>query len=641
MGGQPREGLANFFNLGINPGMMRQPIVTFSLLCVGLLLLPINARADEIDALDSTLAEITVHERRVANEHPAGTFATPVTVLRFDPTIELQSRGLAEGQADVTVRGGLFENTGFKVGAVTLTDPQTGHYVAELPIDPALLSTPEIRTGIDNALHGFNSNVATISYSLPKLHTNGSAMLGVGSDSLSFQSLRYAKVAPRGDDASLGLQMSAALSEGDGSVPDGDHDFKRYNVQMQYADDNGQGDLIVAYQDKFYGWPGAYTGFATLPETDHTKTTLVLGNYRRAAERGWWQASAYYRGLEDDYDFNRTTQESGTPGSFDHETRVYGAGLQGQLERDSWTWNYALQLTSDELLESTDLTEGDFTSRSYATLRIVPSIDLVKNNDSVVTLSAGVVLDSSNRDEDEMLPVLGLSHRHETNRGSRLISLEYAGTSQVPGYTVLNSRPTGLFGGNPDLGRERADEVTMSMAWEATSWQTEITGFYRRDDDIVDWTFASGAPFARQANAVDVDVAGAMISFTRSWSSLDLVAAYTYLDKDADYGEATVDASFYALNFARHRATLALRYDIAASLQLRLDNEYRQQEENALRGSSDNALLVSAALAWKSNRRRGLGAVLAVDNLGDDDYQQFPGTPAAGRQLSLSMRYDW
>lgn len=611
------------------------------MLCIGLLPLRLLAQADEATTQDATLTEITVHERRVANEHPAGTFATPVTMLRFDPDIELQSRGIAEGQADITVHGGLFENTGLKVGAVTLTDPQTGHYAAELPIDPALLSSPEVLTGIDNSLQGFNSNVATIMYAMPRVHSNGSAMLGAGSDNLSFQSLRYATVGKHGDGASLGLQLSAAMSEGDGSVPDGDHDFERYNVQMQYVGGNSQGDLIIAYQDKFYGWPGAYTGFATLPETDHTKTRLVLGNYRRESGHGWWQASAFYRGLEDDYDFDRRTQESGIPGSFEHETRVYGAGFHGQLERDSWVWNYALQLTSDELLRSTDLTNGAFESRSYATLRIVPSIDLVKRNNSLLTLRAGVAMDASSRDNNEILPLLGLSHRREFDGGSRSISLEYAGTSQLPGYTVLNSRPTGLFGGNPNLGRERADEVALLFTWIAESWRTELTAFYRRDDDLVDWTFASDAPFARQANAVDVDVAGTIISVARSWSSLDLVAAYTYLDKDADYGAATVDASFYALNFARHRVTLALRYDIAESLQLRLDNEYRQQEDNAVRASSDNALLVSAALAWQSSSKRGLGVLVSVDNLADDDYQQFPGTPAAGRQVSLSVRYDW
>jgi hypothetical protein len=111
---------------------------------------------------DEEIAEITVTESRVANTRPAGTYASPATVLRFDPTTELQSRGLPEGQADVTVRGGLFENTGFKTGAVTIMDPQTGHYVAELPLDPGFLSAPQILTGIDNTLAGFNSSVATV-----------------------------------------------------------------------------------------------------------------------------------------------------------------------------------------------------------------------------------------------------------------------------------------------------------------------------------------------------------------------------------------------------------------------------------------------------------------------------------------------
>ena len=106
--------------------------------------------------------EITVSAQRVANTRPAGTYASIATTLRFDPLTELQSRGLAEGQSDVTVRGGVFENTGFKLGAVTVMDPQTGHYVAGLPVDPALLSTPAILQGIDSAVEGFNSAIATM-----------------------------------------------------------------------------------------------------------------------------------------------------------------------------------------------------------------------------------------------------------------------------------------------------------------------------------------------------------------------------------------------------------------------------------------------------------------------------------------------
>jgi hypothetical protein len=145
----------------------------------------------------------------------------------------------------------------------------------------------------------------------------------------------------------------------------------------------------------------------------------------------------------------------------------------------------------------------------------------------------------------------------------------------------------------------------------------------------------------RQANPVDIDVLGFEAFLTRQWSSIDLALGYTFLDKDADYGTASVDASFYALNFARHRSTLAVRYEFAESFELRLDNEYRYQEDNPLRVGDDSTYLASMSLHWGSARLDGLGAALIVDNLTDSEYQPFPGTPAAGRQLSLSATYVW
>jgi len=55
---------------------------------------------------DSTveLELIEVSAQRVANTQSAGTFATSVTQLRFDPQIDIQARNLAEGQADTAVK---------------------------------------------------------------------------------------------------------------------------------------------------------------------------------------------------------------------------------------------------------------------------------------------------------------------------------------------------------------------------------------------------------------------------------------------------------------------------------------------------------------------------------------------------------
>src|SRR5690606_38133610 len=215
---------------------------------------------------------------------------------------------------------------------VTILDPQTGHYTAELPIDPAFLSAPALLAGIDNALGGFNSNVATVAYAMPRQNGGGQLALGAGSDALRYQALRVAGTRETKAGAGLAAAASLAFSSGDGSVPSGDHDFARYNLHLQRAAERAQTDLILAYQDKFYGWPGAYTGFANLAETDRTKTTLALANHRVVLDGGWLEVGAYHRRLKDDYDFDRTTQGSGVPGAFDHETVVQALGLQGLLE---------------------------------------------------------------------------------------------------------------------------------------------------------------------------------------------------------------------------------------------------------------------------------------------------------------------
>ena len=597
--------------------------------------------ADQADGTSEEISEITVNAKRVANTRPAGTYASPATALRFDPLTELQSRGLAEGQSDVTVRGGTFENTGFKLGAVTVMDPQTGHYVAELAVDPALMSVPAIYKGIDNALEGFNSAIATVSFGYRPIEDGGLVSLGVGDNSLNFQALRFGHSIGTNAGNELAAALSLARSEGDGSVEFGDHEFARYNVQLQHRTDSSQSDFVIAYQDKFYGWPGAYTGFASLPEIDDTQTTLIAANHRRDTEHGWWELGGFYRGLEDDYDFDRRTSESGAPGSFEHETRIVGIGLQGLRETGPVSWRYGAQLSSDELVRSTDLTNGDFTHRDYATITVVPSFSTDLASGRSIELRAGATVDYSNRDGSKVLPLAGIVLRAPAATGTTEFGLEYAATSQLPGYTALNSNPSGLFGGNSALGREQAKQLALSVSHEGDAWQGRAVLFSRKDDDLVDWTFATGAPFARQANAVDIDVVGFEGFIARHWGAIDVAAGYTWLDKDADYGSATVDASFYALNFARHRVTLALNYRFADRFEVRLDNEYRSQEDNPLRVGDDSTYLASASLVWNSGTRTGFSAMLVADNLTDGEFQPFPGTPAAGRQFSLSASYTW
>ena len=134
------------------------------LLLAGLALAALAPAKAQVAEAPYSLPPFATYSEQVANQTPVATFAMPVSGLRFEPRVDVQSRNLAEAQADVTIRGGIFENTGFKLGALSLYDPQTGHYFAEIPVAPEMLTPPKVLTGVDNALAGFNAEVGTVAY---------------------------------------------------------------------------------------------------------------------------------------------------------------------------------------------------------------------------------------------------------------------------------------------------------------------------------------------------------------------------------------------------------------------------------------------------------------------------------------------
>lgn len=172
-------------------------------------------------------------------------------------------------------------------------------------------------------------------------------------------------------------------------------------------------------------------------------------------------------------------------------------------------------------------------------------------------------------------------------------------------------------------------------------WEGHAAMFYRRDDALVDWTFRRGVT-ARTANAVDIDTAGFETVLRRGWQRFDLVLGYTALAKDADYRGAMVDASFYALNYARHRLTAALVMRLGKNVEIRLDNVARIQADNLLRQiGGDETVLSSCGIVYRPPALRGCEFSLQADNLWNSNYQEVPAVPAGRRQIAAGATYTW
>jgi outer membrane receptor protein involved in Fe transport len=586
-----------------------------------------------------TLPAVAVHSPRVANQTPGGTFAMPVSALRFEPMVDIQPRNLAEGQADITLRGGIFENTGFQIGAVTVGDPQTGHYFAELPVAPMMLGAPEIVTGADLIFGATNATVGTVRQGWRPIRAAGFLSLGLGENRLRRGDLYQGHVRSLNIQTQLGADVSLAHSQSDGSVPFGEHRFDRINARFQLVQGRAQTDLFAGYQAKFFGWPNLYTPFNS-NETENLQTSLFVLNHRMTLESGdFLEAGLYHRRNKDDYAFNRFAPV-GPVHPFQHTTWVTGGAVTGRQTIGAVAFNYRAEHLADKL-ESTSLLFGRFTTRRFTKLALVPEKTWGEPAGNRTTARAGIAFDDTNRDSSAVSPVFELVRTFPSDR-LRRVHASFTETSQVATYTALNSSATaGLFRGNPDLGRQTSRNFELGVAAQIAGWNGSAAVFFRRDRALVDWTFRRGVT-ARTANAVDVDVGGLELVGRRSWSRVDVTLGYTGLTKEADYRVATVDASFYALNYARHRFTAALTARLGHGLEVRFDNVARVQAANLLRTiGGDEALSSAIGLSYRPRAWRGLEVALQVENLWDTDFQDVPAVPAARRQTSVRVAYGW
>ena len=590
---------------------------------------------------ETAIEQITVEASATANKLPVGTFDSPVSNLEYDPRVDLQSRNMAEAQADVTIRGGIFENTGFRVGSATLLDPQTGHYVAELPIAPQMLTGPYVLTGADNALNGMNSSVGSISFGFKPIKTGGNVSVGTGTNDFNLQSI-YAGISTDVDDAKnwqLGFEGEYSHSQSDGSIENGDHDFNRASARIQLISSDSQTDVLYGSQEKFFGWPNMYTPFG-VNETEELETRLLMLNHQQNyADNSHFEVSAYYRKHNDHYVFSREN-----PSAFEafHETKVKSIAVSGShAQNTAFAVNYSAQYIEDEI-ESTTL-ENNFTSRTYYKLSVLPEYKIDLKQNQLLTLRLGAAFDDTNRDDSELSLIGDISLNTQNSDGSeQTVYLSYAQASQVAGYTAIGgSEQGGLFRSNYNLERETTKNLELGYLIQEQTWQLNSAVFYREDNNLTDWTFSFDSSSARFANPVDIDATGVEFFATKYFDTTELIASYTYLNKSENYGDADIDASFYALNFPDHRVTLGAIWTPNDLIEMRIDNEWRKQHENALRSSKDTALFTQVSLKITPTVINNLFITLAADNVWDESFEEIPGTPGRGEQYTLSATYSW
>ena len=99
----------------------------------------------------STGQDITIITAEQLQNSPANSLDE---VLRYVPGVEVQQRGLFGTQADISMRGGTFNQVLLLVDGIRVNDPLTGHFNGYIPIPISEVKRIEVIRGASSAIYG-------------------------------------------------------------------------------------------------------------------------------------------------------------------------------------------------------------------------------------------------------------------------------------------------------------------------------------------------------------------------------------------------------------------------------------------------------------------------------------------------------
>ena len=573
--------------------------------------------------------EITVTAPVLKPVQQVGQDTSIATSLLFVPEVVVLTQGQPVGQADLSIRNSSFSAAGISVSGLALTNPQTEHFNAELPLPGWWLGSPKVLTGVSQARETEGFLTGTVSFQpLPLLLSSSRITAGVDNKDGYWVNANTEQSSMDEDGTVTGVGAFGGYTEIPGvDLPTNDVEAARGGARFQRLNENGQLDFMVGHQDKTFGATGYYGVNDSLIAEESTQDTIALASYQSFDPAEPMSASILLRQFEDDYKLY-------LPSSLfrnQHKNRQAATQVSKRFAlREGIRLNSRIAADIEDI-DSNAL--GDF-NRSRLAVTLIPEFDLAEN----LLLTAGVRAEVLESFQDQWLPQVRLDWQ-----SSNTVSLyaEYSASVRRPSYTELNYESPGSLG-NSGLDIQNQDNAEAGINW-AVSQATGVRAvvFNTMTQDTVDWVRLDADATRWQAeNIGDVDTLGTELSVTHQMDdTLNVLASWMWTDKDAD---TPPYASRYSLDYAENLLRLQLDWTPTTWMRLELAQLYRDQVENALRTEGgDQQFLTNAAIHFKHPDLDRVQLSFMVWNATDDDYRVFPGqNTVSGRRVSAAVTVD-
>lgn len=572
-------------------------------------------------------------------------------LLRFLPGIEMQMRGPAGSQGDISLRGSTFQQVLVLLDGIRLNDPNTGHFSSYIPIAPSEIDRIEVLKGASSAIYGSEAvggviHIITKTFAAKhgqeKRSLEGRAILGEY-DLLNMNAGGFYQ----NKKTSVG---GGVLSNNTSGQPQrGTHGFFHNHTGSvsfnHFFTEQWNLSFRTAYDSRDFSAQNFYTTFVS--DTASEKVNTFWNQLRLAHEgsKGRLAILVGYKSTEDRYRFNSVGIPNKSISRLGQASVIYDRRLGARYNLVSGLQYQNKAIRSNDRGNHQLNQTGIFTSlhlRPVAGLTINPSLRL----DVTETIGA------------ELVPQLNLGYHYRNwqfraSGGKTIRDADF--TERYNNYNksfVASGRI-----GNPDLEPERSISYEAGVDYFAGS-HLKISGtfFQRFHDKLIDYVVTPYAQMPRKENLsptgsyalakniTSLKTTGAEIDlqYVREISSRSNIWFATGLLWLEDKQQEGV-MSFYVSSHAKYLVNFNLGYRYSF-LQLTLGGIYKKRNPQAASAinatvSSDYFVMNTKLEAWLAKNRFSI--FIMADNVFDRNYQDLLGSQMPGRwtMAGLQLRF--
>lgn len=534
-------------------------------------------------------------------------------LLKYASGVDLRQRGPHGIQADVSLRGGTYEQTLILIDGIKMNDPQTGHHNLDIPLQLDEVERIEILKGHGSRLYGPNALGGVINVITKRGEEKKIRLSGVAGDYGLFDAgllLSY----PFGSSRHH-LSISGKRSNGYRH----NTDFKSYNAfyRLTSGPRSREANISMGYMDKEFGANSFYSSLYP-DQWEHTKTGFVHAAATLENSRIVFSPGVYWRSHEDDFTLDRENPEWYRNR---HEKEGYGFEFQSTFA-SQWGISAFGGEVGKERIESSNLGTH---SRARGGLFVEHQFEFVKSLSCMLGSTAYYYSDWG----WDVWPGIDLGFWFTE---SLSIHSSVGRSFRVPTYTELYyDSPANK--GNPDITPEEAWTYEVGLKWGKKRLRGEFILFRREGDNLIDWVRADPDSSWMVRNIARVNTNGVEVNF--GFNSVNLKyfpvqkiqLGYTFLDSDREIKGLE---SKYVLDHLRHQFI----FDMGHHLVFQLRQNWKLRFEERIGG--ERYLLCDTRISRKFKNGE---LFVDVTNVFSTDYTEVGGISMPGRWAVVGLKF--